>query len=356
MAQEGLRGRGQGAAELRGPAVSRVFLFFIDGLGIGPDDPDKNPFLAAKLPAFDRLLGGRRPVLAPGPEAARGPEPIRGPEAVLVPTDANLGVPGLPQSATGQTALFSGVNAPALIGRHLNAYPSEALRQVLKEKGILRRAVDRGYPATFINAFTRFYTDLVESGGRRPSESTVTAMGAGLPLRTVDDLIAGRAVYHDITNEWLIVRGIEVPVIDPETAGRRAAAIARDHKVSMFEHFLTDFAGHAQDMGEAVRILERVDAFLGAFLADYPLGDSLAVISSDHGNVEDLSVKTHTTNPVPTIATGAGRDAFARRITAITDVTPALMDLLDGPEAYPKREGFNAPDDRRQDPPSPRIR
>lgn len=330
MAQEGLRGRGQGAAELRGPAVSRVFLFFIDGLGIGPDDPDKNPFLAAKLPAFDRLLGGRRPTLAPGPEAARGPEPIRGPEAVLVPTDANLGVPGLPQSATGQTALFSGVNAPALIGRHLNAYPSETLRQVLKEKGILRRAVDRGYPATFINAFTRFYTDLVESGGRRPSASTVTAMGAGLPLRTVDDLIAGRAVYHDITNEWLIVRGIEVPVIDPETAGRRAAAIARDHKVAMFEHFLTDFAGHAQDMDEAIRILERVDAFLGAFLADYPLGDSLAVISSDHGNVEDLSVKTHTTNPVPTIATGAGRDAFARRITAITDVTPALMDLLDG--------------------------
>ncbi len=323
MAQEGLRGRGQGAVEPRGPAVSRVFLFFIDGLGIGPADPGINPFLAAKLPTFDRLLGGRRPVLP-------APEVIRAPEAILVPTDANLGVPGLPQSATGQTALFSGVNAPALIGRHLNAYPNEALRQVLKEKGLLRRAVDRGYPATFINAFTHFYTDMVESGARKPSASTVTALGAGLALRTVDDLLAGRAVYHDVTNEWLIARGFDVPVIDPETAGRRAAAIARDHKVAMFEHFLTDFAGHAQDLAEAVRILERIDAFLGAFLADYPLGDSLAVISSDHGNVEDLSVKTHTRNPVPTIAIGAGREAFAGRVTAITDVTPALMDLLGG--------------------------
>jgi len=315
--------------------VDRVFLFFIDGLGIGPDDPNVNPFLQARLPTLDRLLGGRRPVL-PVAEAAREPggteaiEPIRGPGAVLVPTDANLGVPGFPQSATGQTALFSGVNAPALIGRHLNAYPNEALREVLREKGLLRRAVDAGYPATFINAFTRFYTGSVEVGARQPSASTVTAVGAGLTLRTIDDLLAGRAVYHDITNEWLIARGFEVPVVDPATAGARAAAIARDHKVSMFEFFLTDFAGHAQDMTQAIRVLELVDAFLGAFLADYPLENSLAVVSSDHGNVEDLGVKTHTMNPVPTIAMGAGRDRFARRIAAITDVTPALMDLLSG--------------------------
>ncbi|MHB8757825.1 MAG: hypothetical protein ACYC6V_07445, partial [Bacillota bacterium] len=185
MAQEGLRGRGQGAVEPRGPAVSRVFLFFIDGLGIGPADPGINPFLAAKLPTFDRLLGGRRPALpaaeatADGtPATAPAPEVIRAPSAILVPTDANLGVPGLPQSATGQTALFSGVNAPALIGRHLNAYPNEPLRQVLKEKGLLRQAVDRGYPAAFINAVTHFYTDLVESGARKPSAATVTALGA----------------------------------------------------------------------------------------------------------------------------------------------------------------------------------
>jgi hypothetical protein len=308
------------------PAPRRVFLFFIDGFGIGPDDPAKNPVLAADLPTLEKLLGGRRPVLS---GLAGLAEPILAEPATMVPADACLGVPGLPQSATGQTALFSGVNAPALLGRHLNAYPNEALSQVLKEKGLLRRAVDRGLRATFINAFTRFYTDLVESGGRQPSASTVTALGAGLPLRTVDDLLAGRAVYHDITNEWLIARGFEVPVIDPETAGRRAAAIARDHEVSMFEHFLTDFAGHAQDMDQAVMVLERIDHFLGAFLADFPLNDSLAVMASDHGNIEDLSVKTHTRNPVPVIAMGAGREALTACVAAITDVAPAMMSLLD---------------------------
>jgi hypothetical protein len=37
--------------------------------------------------------------------------------------DASLCVPGLPQSATGQAALLTGLNAPELMGRHIEGFP-----------------------------------------------------------------------------------------------------------------------------------------------------------------------------------------------------------------------------------------
>ena len=57
----------------------------------------------------------------------------------LRPVDACLGVPGLPQSATGQTALFTGVNAPALVGDHVTAFPTTPLRRVIAEHSLLNR-------------------------------------------------------------------------------------------------------------------------------------------------------------------------------------------------------------------------
>jgi len=54
-----------------------------------------------------------------------------------------------------------------------------------------------------------------------------------------------------------------------------------------------------------------------------PTNDLLA-LCSDHGNLEDLSIKTHTRHPVPLLAWGAGATSFAEA-AAITDVTPALV-------------------------------
>ena len=58
------------------------------------------------------------------------------------------------------------------------------------------------------------------------------------------------------------------------------------------------------------------------------LNDSLVVITSDHGNVEDTTAKGHTRNPVPTILIGARREKIAPQIHALTDLTPALSALL----------------------------
>ena len=85
----------------------RIVLLFIDGLGIGDNDPDKNPCANTKLYYFRNTLDQNYPREL-------------NPHGIAFGLDANLGVPGLPQSATGQTALFTGVNAPELLGRHLN--------------------------------------------------------------------------------------------------------------------------------------------------------------------------------------------------------------------------------------------
>ncbi|MBI3975273.1 MAG: metalloenzyme, partial [Armatimonadetes bacterium] len=90
-----------------------VLLLFLDGVGLGEEDPQHNPWVRAPTPALRALLG--RPLA--------GQERIERDGVLLIPTDATLGVPGLPQSATGQTALLTGLNAPALIGRHVTAYP-----------------------------------------------------------------------------------------------------------------------------------------------------------------------------------------------------------------------------------------
>ena len=71
----------------------RAILLFLDGVGLGPDDPAINPLAVNAYPVLRHLLDGRRPVAATGRLATS--------HADLIPTDAQLGVPGRPQSATG---------------------------------------------------------------------------------------------------------------------------------------------------------------------------------------------------------------------------------------------------------------
>ena len=72
----------------------RVLLVFLDGVGIGEDDAEVNPFIKARasLPTLNALMGGNTPTLS----APRG----IGPGGVTMPLDAPLDVEGLPQSGT----------------------------------------------------------------------------------------------------------------------------------------------------------------------------------------------------------------------------------------------------------------
>jgi 2,3-bisphosphoglycerate-independent phosphoglycerate mutase len=309
-------------------APRRVLLVFLDGVGIGAGDPAVNPFAAARLPRLRALLGGRLPLreeLEPGGRMVAG-------RAALAAADATLGVPGTPQSGTGQTALLTGRNAPALYGRHFGPWVPTGLRDLLAAENLLSRARDAGRTVAFANAYPLASVEPDARIFRRPAAPPLAAAAAGALTRDLPQLVAGEALASSITNErWRESVGEALPQVTPEEAGRRLARIAGGAEVTLFAHYDTDHAGHRGGMPAAVRALEKVDAFLGA-LADALPDDALLVVGSDHGNLEDAS-GGHTLNPVPVLAVGPGRERIAERVRAITDVVPTLLELLSIEEA-----------------------
>jgi hypothetical protein len=343
--------------------MSLIFIF-IDGVGLAPASPD-NPLASAGTPALRGLLGGPLTL-----ENARGwgmgeggwgrseshlPSPIPYPPTQLLkPIDATLGVEGLPQSGTGQTALLAGVNAAKLHGRHQPHSPPVALRGLLAERSIFRRVVSRGGSATFANPFGPGYWQALAERRLRRSASVIAAEGAGLRFRDGEDLRAGRAVSWDVTNAAMRIREIDAPLVEPAQAGINLAQLAHDHDLVFYESFLPDLAGHGrltiderrttndgQQTNEQSRendqlsslvlghssvwrqihlAMQRLDGLLGGALAALRPEDTL-LLTSDHGNVESIVAPAHTRNPVPLLVIGPAAPAFAEQ--------ESIMDLAD---------------------------
>lgn len=302
-------------------APGRVLLLFLDGVGIGEDDARTNPLVRAKLSVLRGLLGGRLPVRGAVDQAA-----VRGAgDCWLIPADATLGIPGRPQSGTGQTTLLTGQNAAEQMGRHFGPWVPTMLRPMLASENLLSRARAAGRSAAFANAYPAGWAEA--RAHRRPAAPPLAAHAAGLLTRHEAAVRAGRGVVSEITNAgWRKHLDPDAPVISPADAGRNLAAICAEAEITLFAHYDTDHVGHRMDVDAAVAVLERVDSFLGGLLPALP-SDTLLVIASDHGNVEDATTG-HTTNPVPVIAAGPGSERMADRVRSIADVTPTILELL----------------------------
>lgn len=295
-------------------------MIFIDGLGLGVDNPEINPLLEAEMPFIRRVLKGplTKSVVEKG-IAENG--------FLAKAIDAQLGVPGIPQSATGQTTLFSGVNAAKVAGRHINGFPTKVLRNILEKDSIFKQVKQAGLSGMFANTFTPEYFEAVRRGRWRHSATTTAALAGGVRLLIVEDLLKGYAVYQDLTNELLLQKNHQVPIITPETAAVNLIRQAKLNDFTLFEYFQTDHCGHAQDRELALKLLNRLDRFLAAVVRELPPGFTL-VLTSDHGNIEDLSIKTHTLNPVPLMAFGKDSRAF-EAVNSLSDVCPAILNLLE---------------------------
>lgn len=286
-----------------------ALLLFVDGLGLGRSDPQTNPLVRARLTRLHLAQG----------------TPLPDSQAVLVPTDACLGVDGLPQSATGQTSILAGLNAPAAVGRHINGYCTRSLAALLDGRSLFGRVKAGGGEVTFANAYTPRF---LENPPRFLSVTTVAVRQAGIRLRTLEDLERGEALFHDFTNRLLPERGYSLPPVTPLEAGRRLAVLTSAHAFTMYEHFLTDLAGHAQDMTRAVEVLENLEALLDGVLTYLDLSKHLVILTSDHGNIEDLSTRQHTRNAVPTVLWGQGAPDLACGIRNLADISPAILRYL----------------------------
>jgi len=288
-----------------------VLLFFIDGLGIGtrgPFNPLDNLPNAAPLAVFQN-------------EAS---DP--GFDGIVVPTDPRLGVEGRPQSASGQTTILTGVNAPAQLGYHKQGFPNKPLREIIEAHSIFRQLRDAGVgPVTFANAYTDgFFTE-------RPrwiSATTAAVEAAGMTFRSIADLKNDQAVFMDYTNRVLIERGVEVVERSEEEAADVLARITAENRFTLYEYFITDKVGHAQDMPKAKEILTSLARFIRELLARLDLKRTTVILTSDHGNIEDLSSRNHTLHLVPTIVWGAERERIAATIKTLADITPAIVALL----------------------------
>jgi hypothetical protein len=274
----------------------KILFVFVDGLGLGSDDPDINPLAdREKFPNLGKLL------------------------ANSIPLDASLCVPGLPQSATGQAALLTGLNAPALMGRHIEGFPPPRLKELVRENNIFSELRKAGRTCTFANAY--WLDDAAHIPPRRESVTTVATLAAFGGVRGKAELLTNRAVAHDLTREKLRERGYEGPLITPEEAAEHLMDIAGDHDFTLFEFFQTDHAGHSGDPEKVFQILEKLDRFFGVLLKF----DGLLIVTSDHGNIEDSTVCTHTMNPVPLFASDP--EPF-RSLERIDQLVPAILKRL----------------------------
>ena len=303
------------------------FLFlFLDGVGLGADDPASNPFAAAPMPRLTALLGGRK-LLADGWQL-----PITAKRATLLALDACLGVAGRPQSASGQATLLTGRNIPAELGEHYGPRPNPAIRRALENGNLFSKLHRAGRQAHLLNAFPERYFQQIDSGRRLPGAIAMAVRAAGIPLKTKDDLFAGRALSADFTARgWRTYLNFpDTPLLTPEQAGARLAALTEDF--AFFEYWLSDYAGHRREMESARQLLATLDAVLGGLLDAWDDEAGLILITSDHGNLEDLSTRQHTRNPVPAIVIGAPhlREAFSRNLRSLADVAPAILSLFAG--------------------------
>jgi hypothetical protein len=302
----------------------RVAVLFIDGVGVGPRDPRFNPLARAPFLVswFDDQSGtalpdhGRRHLV-----------------------DTTFELRGRPQSASNQAALYTGLDAPRLVGGHVLGYPNAALRTLLAEHSIARRLTSAARSTVLANAYPAAFLALVGLPHAAPagplpvlderlrrrarqSASTLALAAAGATFFTFDDALEGRGLTHDLDGQRATRRGFAVPRHSPTEAAEVFWRVAGDF--TLFEHFLADEAGHLQQHDAAASALATFDAFAREVIARRP-ADCCVIICSDHGNVEDLRTRNHTTNPVCVLTFGAPATHVPLRTVA--DVGQLVLDL-----------------------------
>ncbi len=304
----------------------------MDGIGLGVDDSEINPFANVDMPYLQGLLAGNKLLLktiAANPSNGNRLETSR---ATLLPLDAELGVEGLPQSATGQAALLTGKNISAAIGYHYGPKPNQEVAAYLHNGNLFGSLAELGYRSALLNAYPPGYFSAIESGRRLYSAIPLAVTVAGIPLKTLDDLHIGQALSADFTAQgWRDRLGLpDTPILSPVQAGERLAKLAENYDLALFEYWLSDYAGHGQDMQAAKKLLVTFDQVLGGLLDNWNDQEGIILITSDHGNLEDLSTRRHTANPVPALIIGDQklREEFSEGLIDITDVANAIVKLV----------------------------
>lgn len=303
----------------------QLLIVFLDGVGIGIDDPSVNPFAAVDTPHLDALAGGSW--LAPTASVDPG--------RLFTTVDATLGVDGLPQSATGQSVLISGRDAVQAMDGHYGPWPGPTLKRFLRDGELFGWARERFGPdgAAWAAAYPSGFFEALDRGRLRLNALAHAAHAAGVQLPTLDAYRAGEAISADLDGAHFASLGAEPPEghrpgpAGAHRAGVRLAALAAARAFTFLDVWATDRVGHAASMERARPLVSAIDALLAGVL-EGRTADLNVLLTSDHGNLEDLSHGRHTRAEVPLVVVGpqARRFAHAR---SLLDVAPIVRDAWD---------------------------
>lgn len=311
--------------------MERLTFIFVDGCGVGRRD-GANPFFRSGCRFLPFWQGGMR----------------LGDGTPLSAIDACLGIPGAPQSASGQTALFCGATADEIGRRHRNGYPDLSLRRTVRERNLLSLLRRKGIDARYLNAYPaheRLFTSRhvrIESDGRlwfspafperfrrMISVTSCMLLASGQRPFSAADIRAGRALYQDYSNRSLIAQGLRLSEFAPARAAAVLRGAARRFPFVLYEYFQTDVYAHRRGPEECAALVRDLDEMVGTLLAALDAERDTLVLTSDHGNLEDLALRGHTRNPVPLLAWGRHGARLRGRIRSLSDVAPAILELFE---------------------------
>jgi len=310
--------------------MKQMIFLFVDGCGVGRADPG-NPFFMAKSSYLPFWSGA---MVLPD-------------ETPIAEIDATLGIPGSPQSASGQTALFCGGKAAEIANRHRNGYPDQVLRSIILNKNLLSELQKKGMSARFLNAYPVFedyfsskYISIKPDGRlwfstlfperfkRMVSVTSCMLLASGQKPFGAADIRRKKALYQDYSNRQLNEKGLSLPEFSPQQAADIIYNASRRFEFILYEYFQTDIYAHRRPFAECVALIRELDTLVGALLSRLDKKNDTLILTSDHGNLEDFCLRGHSRNPVPFLAWGRHGGFLRKKTKSLSDVVPAILELF----------------------------
>ncbi|HOM65285.1 MAG TPA: hypothetical protein PLI27_00675 [Ignavibacteriales bacterium] len=225
--------------------------------------------------------------------------------------DANLNVEGIPQSGTGQVSLLCGINAAKSIGKHYGPFAHPEHFEIIKNENLFKELNCKNINSYFINAYPDKYFQLTQNG----KYQGVFAKAFYLTfqkLNTYLNLLNKEAISGDITNLRWKKMGYDIEIINPTTGADIILKLLTTYDLVSYEYFFTDYIGHNRITGEdKENLLNDLETFILHLIKKIENSNNTTLlICSDHGNIEEITHKNHTHNPVFFLSAGYQKDFF----------------------------------------------
>ncbi len=296
--------------------MNKVIFIFLDGVGIGKSDKINNPFFKYSFDTFNKLFSDIPSI---------NNQFLNSGNKFVFPIDTILDVPELPQSGTGQTSLFCGFNSQKYLGKHFGPYPHTTLHPFIKEKNIFFELIKKNKKPYFANAYPEIYFEHLTRGLNRVSVPSLCSIYSDLKLNNYEDLKNQAALSPEIDNHrWVQKLKYDLPIISAEKAAENLLGLTANYDFVLFEYFFTDYFGHGRLNEEFENMIFCLDKFLYTVLSTHDKND-FVIITTDHGNFEDLSTKSHTLNPGLTIVSGKKAEKASKVLKNISQIKEFIL-------------------------------